>query len=177
VKSENCLADIQKVVDPWGADSRLIDVDPNMLTAHIAARFIVRSTSEPVSNLKLQKLLYYAQGWHLGLHGTPLFSDEIQAWIHGPVVPSVFFSFRHFRWNPIEVPADLINIEDSKAAHIQSVFKAYGEFSATQLEALSHDESPWLEARKGLAPNEPSKSVITKDSMRVFFNNLATAQR
>ncbi|MFD2419431.1 Panacea domain-containing protein [Amycolatopsis pigmentata] len=43
-----------------------------------------------LSNLKLQKLLYYAQGHYLALTGRPLFDDEIQAWSHGPVVPAVY---------------------------------------------------------------------------------------
>ena len=53
-----------------------------------------------ISNLKLQKLLYYAQAWHLALYGEPLFRDRIEAWVHGPVVPPVFGAFKHNKWQP-----------------------------------------------------------------------------
>jgi len=59
------------------------------------ARHIVResrTTGEPITNLKLQKLLYYCQGWHLAYHEKVLFSDPIQAWVHGPAVPNVYRS-------------------------------------------------------------------------------------
>ncbi|HUZ03805.1 MAG TPA: type II toxin-antitoxin system antitoxin SocA domain-containing protein, partial [Acidobacteriaceae bacterium] len=55
----------------------------------IAKYFIAsfQKKNKAISNLKLQKLLYYAQAWHLALYGSPLFSDSIEAWVHGPVVP------------------------------------------------------------------------------------------
>lgn len=144
-----------------------------MITAQLAAKYIVQTSNAPVSNLKLQKLLYYAQGWSLGLNGTPLFQDEIQAWIHGPVVPTAFYEFRHFGWNPIVIPQETLRIDTPLAGHLKSVLNAYGKFSAVQLEAISHDEAPWIDARKGLAPNVPSRSVITHQAMKVFFRKMA----
>lgn len=49
---------------------------------------------EPLTNLKLQKLLYYAKGWYLALYDKPLFNDKIEAWVHGPVVPSIYHAFK-----------------------------------------------------------------------------------
>ncbi|MDP2247969.1 MAG: DUF4065 domain-containing protein, partial [Nitrosomonadales bacterium] len=75
-----------------------------MTTAINVARYIIRKfqdAGDPVTNLKLQKLLYYVQGWHLGIYNTPAFEDDFQAWVHGPVVPSTFQEYRHNRWNPI----------------------------------------------------------------------------
>jgi uncharacterized phage-associated protein len=60
-----------------------------------------RDAGDPLTNLKLQKLLYYAQGWYLAIHDEALFDERIEAWPRGPVVPPVYGSFKHRQWNPI----------------------------------------------------------------------------
>ncbi|HEY0309060.1 MAG TPA: type II toxin-antitoxin system antitoxin SocA domain-containing protein [Acidobacteriaceae bacterium] len=137
------------------------------------AKFIVQRSTLPISNLKLQKLLYYVQGWNLGLHGEPIFTAEIQAWVHGPVVPVVFDQYRHFRWNPIDVPQEALKLDVAVSGHIHSVLDAYGSLTATQLEALSHDEDPWKLARNGLPANIPSRVAISHESMKKYFGKLA----
>jgi uncharacterized phage-associated protein len=132
------------------------------------AKFIIQN-SDRVSNLKLQKLLYYVQGWHLALKGEPIFTAEIQAWVHGPVTPEVFHLYKHFRWNPIEKPTEDLAMPASIASHTKLVLDAYGKYAASQLEALSHSESPWIDARMGLSPNAPSNAVISHQAMRVYF--------
>lgn len=75
-----------------------------MSTANYIATCLIRLSYEkqrPVSNLKLQKLLYYAQAWHLAIFKQPLFNDEIEAWVHGPVVPEVFRAYRDNKWASI----------------------------------------------------------------------------
>ena len=134
------------------------------------AKFIVQHSREPVSNLKLQKLLYYVQGWSLGIYKKPIFEEEIQAWVHGPVVPDVFNQYRQFRWTPIEIPRQTLAIDDHTKNHIKSVLDVYGKWTASQLEALSHKESPWLVARGSLSPDTPSRAVITHASMKEFFS-------
>ena len=140
------------------------------------ARFIVKIADGSTSNLKLQKLLYYVQGWNLGLHGKPLFHAEIQAWAHGPVVPDVFHALRHCGWKPVPVPPETIEIESKVEAHIRNVLQAYGKFSADQLERLSHTEKPWLDARGELPFDAPSRAVITHKSMKEFFGSCVNAQ-
>jgi uncharacterized phage-associated protein len=136
------------------------------------AKFIIQQAS-PISNLKLQKLLYYAQGWHLGIKGTPLFSEEIQAWVHGPVVPEVFQRYRDFKWKPIAAEHDCASLPEPTHRYVMSVLKAYGHLRADQLERLSHLEDPWRSARKGLDPKVSSKVVISHESMRKYFVKLA----
>ena len=142
----------------------------------IVSKAIIQKSSSPISNLKLQKLLYYAQGWSLALNDRPAFYERIEAWVHGPVVPAAFYEYRHFGWNPIEVPSDEISLTDDEVTHVEAVLNAYGEFTATQLELLSHDESPWRIARGTLDQKEPSKAEITLASMKEFFSKLADAQ-
>jgi uncharacterized phage-associated protein len=132
------------------------------------AKFILQS-SDRISNLKLQKLLYYAQGWHLGIKGVPLFPERLEAWVHGPVQPSMFQEYKTFGWMTIEKPTDHISLIPAAEKHIRDVLKVYGKYSGDQLERLSHSEKPWLDARAGLSPDTPSKNVITPESMRDFF--------
>ena len=142
-------------------------------SARIIATFIVQKAGTPISNLKLQKLLYYVQGWHLGIHGKPVFDEQIEAWVHGPVVPVVFREYRDFKWNPIAVSELPAKIDPEISEHTLSVLGAYGKLTAAQLEAVSHIEEPWIEARKGLGPKEPSNAVITHASMKRFFGKRA----
>src|SRR5580704_766118 len=93
----------------------------------------------PVTNLKLQKLLYYAQAWYLALYKTPLFDDEFQAWVHGPVIPDIFRRYRHYKWTalPIEFSSDA---GYEFQPHLEEVWKVYGGFTAFDLERLTHSE-------------------------------------
>lgn len=102
---------------------------------------------EELSNLKLQKLLYYAQGHHLAQMGTPLFTDEIQAWSHGPVVPQVYHQFKTFGSSSIELPAsdpfDWADVDEVTAEFLSKVWNTYGGFSAGRLRNMTHEEPPW----------------------------------
>ena len=123
-----------------------------------------------ITNLKLQKLLYYSQAWYLVLAEEPLFAESIEAWVHGPVVASVFGEYKHFRWSEINEDGTASSIPDIDG-HLRAVWEAYGNFSASELERLTHQETPWLEARKGLAPDEPSRNIISLKTMREFYDS------
>jgi uncharacterized phage-associated protein len=133
------------------------------------AKFIIQKAKSPVSNLKIQKLLYYVQGWHLGIHGEPVFSQPIQAWIHGPVVPYVFAKFKEYKWTSIPPDPVPVVLTPHLETHVMKVLGAYQHLTAAQLEARSHKERPWNEARKGLSPDEPSTAEITHASMKRYF--------
>jgi uncharacterized phage-associated protein len=137
--------------------------------------YLARKRGIDISNLKLQKLLYYAQAWNLVFTKRALFSESIEAWVHGPVVPSIFRRFKAFRWNTIDCEVTPVD-DEAVIAHLNSVLDVYGEFGASQLERLTHSESPWREARAGLAPDTPSNQVITSESMVVFYTKLANGK-
>ena len=134
------------------------------------SKVVLQKSSTPISNLKLQKLLYYIQGWSLGLRNVPAFQERIEAWVHGPVVPAAFHEYRKYRWNPITVPTDYVELCSDELCHIEMILNVYGEFSATQLEQFSHDEAPWRTARGDLDPKESSGNLITHDSMKEYFS-------
>lgn len=132
------------------------------------AEFIVQE-SERISNLKLQKLLYYVQGWHLALKRRPLFDDAIEAWVHGPVVPLIFQMYKGYGWREIAKPSLRVSLPAVEETHIRKVLQAYGKYSGDTLKWMTHNESPWKDARGDLPDNALSSRPIPIDSMRVFF--------
>lgn len=130
----------------------------------------VTGDDEGVSNLKLQKLLYYAQGHHLATTGRPLFRNDIQAWSHGPVVPDVYHAYKRAGRYGIALdeddPFDWGDIDDARATHtLQKVWNTYGGYTAWRLRNMTHEEAPWKEYWQ-----DGAKSVvIPNDTLRRFF--------
>jgi uncharacterized phage-associated protein len=143
-----------------------------MQKASSISDFFIASLHEcgdPLSNLKLQKLLYYAQAWHLAIFDAPLFAEDIEAWVHGPVVVSEYRRFKGWAWQPIMDNPAIPTLDDATKAHLQEVLEAYGSKNAYELEQLTHSEAPWKIARKGISEDEPSNEVISYEEMKKFY--------
>jgi uncharacterized phage-associated protein len=136
---------------------------------------------EKLSHLRLQKLLYYAQGWSLALRDTVLFSDRIEAWAHGPVVPSVYPSFASYGNGviPVEVfPFDSEEeLEKDDRELIEAVWNAYKPYSALSLREMTHKEPPWRDARGDSPPGERCKTEISVEAMKKYFSRIAKKGR
>lgn len=136
------------------------------------------SEEEPdrLTNMRVQKLLYYVQGWALAKHGRPLFPERIEAWVHGPVVRELYGDLKRFGSNAID-PRELGDYDaqptDEEVKFVRSVWEAYKDYSTTSLRAMSHDESPWRDARAGLEASDPCEREITPEAMRAFFSQAA----
>lgn len=147
----------------------------------VADRLIctAREVGDPISNLKLQKLAYYAQAWHLALHDTPLVDEPFQAWVHGPVCPKLYERFKGNSWRPLEGEINPPTLDDHHEQFLTEVWNAYGDFTAGALERMTHAEDPWLVARSGLAPDAPSTTEISRELMKTYYRKRlsgATAQ-
>lgn len=119
-----------------------------------------------MSNMKLQKMLYYEQGYHLAQFGEPLFDEDIEAWQYGPVVPCVYEKYSVFGRSGIE-PED-VSFEfdrDDEMDLFFKVFEAYGKFSAFGLMELTHKEAPWLDAKRPLGHGR----IIPKQTIKDYF--------
>ena len=121
---------------------------------------------EGVSNLKLQKLCYYAQGLHLAVFDVPLFPESIEAWAHGPGVPSLYHKFKGHGAYPIPAPdeLDLSGLSADSQDLLGEVWEAYGQFSAWKLRDMSHETPPWKDCAAG--------AVITTSAMKAYFKQL-----
>ena len=139
----------------------------------VADYFIRRSDLEAgdvLTHLKLQKLLYYAQGWHLALYGVPLFEASLEAWEHGPVCPEVWKRFKEKSWNPI-LPSETSEYPDSEINQetmdfLSEVWDVYGQFSAKRLEEMTHEEQPWRDA---FDQSNIQSGIISHAALRRFF--------
>jgi uncharacterized phage-associated protein len=114
-----------------------------------------------VTPMKLQKLIYYAHGWHLAFLGTPLIKEEVQAWKFGPVIPDIYAEFKEFGNSPVtndatelsfgekglELSAPVVPPEDQTAhSLISEILRIYGNYSPIQLSNLTHSAGePWRE--------------------------------
>lgn len=125
-----------------------------------------------ITHLKLQKLLYFAQGFCLGINKKRLFDEVIEAWRHGPVCPNIYHEYKHKSYHVItstELCGDIENIRKNKAAFnvIKKTWILLGSLSGTQLEAITHQESPWQ-----YAIQQGNNTEITDKSMYNFFHNI-----
>ena len=116
---------------------------------------------DTISNLKLQKMMYYQQGFHLAYFGTPLFDEDIVAWQYGPVVPSVYQEYKSFESNSISTSKECISLSDDEEELFNNVYEEYNQFSAVALMKMTHEESPWKTTE--------INSVISRDKMAAFF--------
>ena len=149
------------------------------ITAQRVADYIIHFFHEhgdPITNLKLQKLIYYTQGWHLGIHERPLFDDRLEAWLHGPVQPTLYHALKTYRWNPISEDPGEVLLPRTVKAHIDEVLEEYGGKSAYELERLTHAEDPWLNARGEAQMDEPSEAVISQQDMKDYFRAMLDEQ-
>lgn len=131
-----------------------------------------------ISNLKLQKMMFYIYSWHLAKFKEPLFEAEFQAWVHGPVIPKLYSQYKEFSWLAIEKEMDEknainkieSNLEKDHLELFNEVLREYFGESAYSLESLVHREDPWIIARKGLAKDEISNEVITDESIIDYYS-------
>ena len=120
---------------------------------------------EMMSNLKLQKLLYYSQGFHLAMYGSVLFDEDILAWEHGPVVESIYRAYKIYGAQGIPIPDDLddLCLNETETNLLKEVYDVYGQFSAWKLRNMTHSEQPWIET--------PRNQPIDRALMQSFFKN------
>lgn len=133
--------------------------------------YVAQTNGDLITNLKMQKLLYYAQAWFMVNNNKKvLFDDEIQAWQFGPIVPSVYNKLKKFKYNPISMDLSDENwksLSKKQTVFIEDFCKFFFKFSATELVSMSHNETPWKEAFK-----KGQYSKISEDSMYEYYSNL-----
>lgn len=154
----------------------------NQLTA-IDLSFIIiaylNEKGDPVTNKKLQKLLYFTNAWHLAYFDYSLIKDEeSQAWRFGPVYTTSYHKFKAAKFEPINLkkhykkfkdsPKELYNyffsenkINNDQQNLIKTILFKYSGFSAYELEVISHNDPPWIQSRKGCGEFENCTNSIS----------------
>ena len=141
-------------------------------SAELVARWFAawaEAEDAEVSNLKLQKLLYYAQGHHLADRGVPLFDDEIEAWSHGPVVKDVYHRLKQYGSGNVVLPESddftWEQVDDDTAQFLIRIWNTYGPIAAWKLRNMTHAGGPW---KRHFVPDE-RHIVIPQAEIRDFF--------
>lgn len=128
--------------------------------------FRANHDGEVITNLKMQKLLYYAQAWHLVNFGTELFKDDIEAWPLGPVIPSVYREYKKFGPKPIEYKdsgKETERFSEKQVKFLEEFYSIYIRIPASQLVNMAHNEEPWKIAFKDCTD-------IDTDLMKKFYS-------
>lgn len=122
-----------------------------------------------VTPMKLQKLLYYCQGYSLALTGKPMFEDEIEAWRYGPVVPAVYYEYKAYGGQtiPLHVVGDVCDIDDVDASIARLVVREKGNMSGIALANMTHKEVPWKATFAGVYSN----GIISNEALKEFFGS------
>ena len=128
-----------------------------------------KESGDVVTHLKVQKLLYYSECWCQLLLDRELFSENIEAWAHGPVVREVFNEFKSASWEPLSVSEKLVDFDEEVVDVLEQVLEAYGNVSAKTLEQMTHQDQPWKEARGALSPEVRCSNIMRKEKMREYF--------
>lgn len=136
--------------------------------SQIANQLLLNSADmgkELMTNMKLQKMLYYQQGFHLAYFSTPLFDEEIEAWMYGPVVPEMYERYKSYGHHGIEPDRSMIFSFDQpeELALFNEVCSVYGAYSTIGLMNMTHNETPWKITPTG------EGNVISKSVMKSFF--------
>jgi len=151
-----------------GKDQRMASVDD------VAAGIL--ELSGRVETWKLQKLLYYTQGWHVAISGEQLFPEAFQAWRNGPVVMDVYQKHKgHFSvqtW----AGGDASRLSDEARALILMVCREYGSKTGDELSLATHSEIPWRRARGDLPPDQNSSKNLAFEDLVEQFSGKPTLQ-
>lgn len=135
------------------------------------AQFILEKHG-PMTAMKLQKLVYYAQAWHTVWADDTLFDNTIEAWKDGPVCPDLWKNHASaFRLSGLS-KGDSENLNKREKKTIKQVLDFYGKRSAQWLSDLSHEEDPWLNARRGVRAGAPSNNPIAPRAMQEYYSSL-----
>lgn len=139
-----------------------------MLSCYDVANFFLAQANEEIgdliSNLKLQKLTYYAQGFCLAVNDEPFFPEEIEAWTHGPVIPELYYHYKEYKSNAIPSPTNLdFSVYDQNTTDfLNEIYSVFAQFSAWKLRNMTHDEPPWRNVAR-------EAGVISHAAMKKYF--------
>lgn len=153
-------------------------LEKNALIAHsvfdVASYILQKLEGQSCSTMKLHKLLYYTQAWSLVWDESPIFKEKIEAWSNGPVIRDLFYFHKglyHISFSDMNI-GNFSKLSENQIQTIDSVLSFYGDKSAQWLIDLTHMETPWINARKGLEQTAKCNRVIELDDIANYYSSL-----
>ena len=141
----------------------------------IANFFIEKGIQEnrQVDQMKVQKLVYFAHGWHLAITGKPLLNESIEAWSFGPVIPSLYHVLKHSGNQPIRttIQTDGTTSDDKELTlYLEQIWKLYTPFTGIQLSNMTHEEAtPWSAIAREFKNQIPPNTPLGDEAIRNYF--------
>lgn len=138
-------------------------MDAILLSNYVISLF--EETKVPITNLKLQKVLYYIQGYFYKNFERPAFADEIHKWQYGPVVPTVYYEYNSYGSLPLNACSAFEHCKfNSREEHlIKSIVEKCSYIATSKLVSMTHSERPWIKSILG--------DVINNKDIELFFKN------
>ena len=121
---------------------------------------------EGITNLKLQKILYFSQAYYLAKLDKPLFAEKLEAWEYGPVVPEIYRKLKRYGSKPIIEEEDKSNLAEEDKEILKKVWDTFGGYSASRLVDVVHAHAPWKEA------NVSTDRVISHKAIKDYYSPL-----
>ena len=135
------------------------------------AAYIIAKCGD-VTPLQLQKMLYYTQACFIIFYNRFAFSDECEAWVHGPVYRNLYEKYKDYKYDSIPQPLQVPELKSQEITILNLVIEYFGKYSGKVLEDFTHKELPWLKAREGLSETEPSNRVIDNNLIYAYFTDV-----
>jgi uncharacterized phage-associated protein len=142
----------------------------------VANYFISKANNEDenfMTPLKLQKLCYYAQAWSLVWDDKELFKEDFQAWVHGPANYKLYKKYdvgKNVYIDNVDSAFNMRLFNKDQLNTLDAVWTAYGKFSGSYLEQLTHQEDPWKLTRGTLPPGMGSNVIIDKKFIKEYYS-------
>lgn len=131
-----------------------------------------RESGETITPLKLQKILYYAQGWYMAYYDKPLFAADFEAWEHGPANRDLYVMYKSKGYNVIEAPENKPVFDNEISNFLNRVWNTYGIYDGKYLEQMTHKEIPW----KKTVEEKGYNHIIRKELIKEFFKKRLNEQ-
>ncbi len=133
---------------------------------------------DAMTHKKLQKLLYFSYGIYLAQNNNKeikkvLFDNNFEAWVHGPVDPKIYSLFKNNGVNLLYIEkTEKFNFNKNVLDALNKTIELYIDYSADELENISHNQTPWINARKGLSPIESSNNKLDDKDIYLTFKKV-----
>lgn len=148
-----------------------------MATINDVAAYILQQRG-PMSAMKLQKLCFYAYGYHLAWEERRLFPERFEAWANGPVAPVLYRQHRGmFQLEAGSIDGNPNGLDEGEEESVDLVLEGLGDYSAHELSQMTHRDGPWVQARNRahVAPMERSNEELTDEEIVEYFDALTAA--
>lgn len=149
-------------------------MENSISTKTIAEYFL---TKEAMTQKKIQKLVYYAYSWYIVKYNDSadniqnvLVAEKPQAWVHGPVFPSLYEEYKQYKRNNVPKINGSILEKTELSEFLDQIWDVFGKFDGDELEFMTHNEKPWINSRNGISAISPSNEEIDLKDIYNYYS-------